>query len=83
MAGPEMESRAMRTGPQQIQQGTYSLFSSSPWSVPLSTADNKSKPSTEFCSIMKTAYIPVLLFVNMLEYAELISLPVYLAGKVS
>ncbi|XP_061183919.1 uncharacterized protein LOC133192081 [Saccostrea echinata] len=46
--GPEVETCAERTGQQPTQQGTYSLFSSSPWSVPLSTADNKNTGSSPF-----------------------------------
>lgn len=51
MPGPaDLDSRPTRPGPQTTQQGTYSLFSSSPWSVPLSTADNKSKTNTKLWS---------------------------------
>lgn len=45
---PDLDSRPTRPGPQTTQQGTYSLFSSSPWSVPLSTADNKSHGPSPF-----------------------------------
>lgn len=48
MPGPEVETCAGRTGLQPTQQGTYSLFSSSPWSVPLSAADNKNTGSSPF-----------------------------------
>ncbi|XP_060079068.1 nonsense-mediated mRNA decay factor SMG7-like [Ylistrum balloti] len=51
---PEMEPRpsSQVTMPSSTSQqlGTYTLFSSSPWSVPLSTADTKSLASSPFSS---------------------------------
>ncbi|KAK3087503.1 hypothetical protein FSP39_006727 [Pinctada imbricata] len=48
-AGPSQSGYIPLT-PGNQQQGTYSLFSSSPWAVPLSTTDTKSKGSSPFSS---------------------------------
>lgn len=58
---PDLDSRPTRPGPQTTQQGTYSLFSSSPWSVPLSTADNKSKTNRKLWSTNISKNLPFLM----------------------
>ncbi|XP_033759815.1 uncharacterized protein LOC117341990 [Pecten maximus] len=51
---PEMEprppSQVTMSNPASQQLGTYTLFSNSPWSVPLSTTDTKSLASSPFSS---------------------------------